>query len=390
MRGVEIIPGLKPVGVVGYAMVIPGLLGWEDLRGGSSAVQFLQGEFPVPTGAPVPLEVTPPRDWPFALMPRALGLALAALGRLDFDPGRRYGMVLGMPNLFSETPYLEHVLAHREKPAAMEALLGFSFDFPLNFLAESAGCRGPRLRVDSACATGNDALIIASQWISAGVVDDVLVLAASAMLNPVGLALFHNLQALSPARDLAASCPFDRRRRGFVMGEGAAAMWLSKDAGLEALGFLCGYGQSMNADKFIDLPDDLEAMESACRAALGSLERVAYVSAHGTGTLSNDAKETQLHHRLFGADAQKVPLSSVKSMIGHCLGVAALIEAIICLEALRSRMAPPTINLKQPDPACDLNYVALEAQAIQGNFALSNAFAFGGQNSSILLARERP
>ncbi len=380
----------KPVGIMRSAMVIPGLLEWEDLRAGKSAVRFLTGEAPVPTGAPTPLVVDPPQDWPFLLMPRALGLALAALERLDYEPGRPYGMVLGMPNLFSETAYLEWVLPHRDQPEFMEALLGFSHDFPLNFLAERAGCQGPRLRVDSACATGNDALIVAGQWIQAGVVDDVLVVAASAMLNPVGLALFHNLQALSPVRDLESSCPFDRRRRGFVMGEGAAAMWLSKSAGPDCAGYLCGYGQSMNAEKFIDLPKDLEAMKAACRGALGSLERVAYVSAHGTGTPANDPVETRLHRELFGALAEGVPLSSVKSMIGHCLGAAALIEAIVCLKALRDQMAPPTINLRQPDPACDLDYCALEARAIEGNFALSNAFAFGGQNSSILLARERP
>ncbi len=383
---------MKPVAVVDGAMILPERFGWPDLRAGRSAIRELEGEFATPMGAASPLASEIPEGWPYPLAPRALTLALAALERLAYDPDRRYGLILGMPNLFSETEYMEHALRGRNNPEHMAAALGFSFDFALDFLCERAGAKGPRLRLDSACATGNDALIAAAQWLAQGFVDDCLVVAASAMLNPVGVALFHQLKALNPKRDPEASCPFDARRRGFVMGEGAAAAWLSRTPPPEPKGWLCGYGQSLNAEKFIDLPEDMSPMLRACRDAVSpfSTDDVAYVSAHGTATVANDRKETQLHRALFGPGAERAPLSSIKSMIGHCLGAAALIEAIVCLHALSEQWAPPTINLRQPDPECDLNYAPLEAQPIRGNFALSNAFAFGGQNSCVLLAKERP
>ena len=379
---------MKPIAIAAHALVLPGLLRWRDLRDAASAVKLLPETYPVPVGATVPMDPPVPADWPFAIFPRALGLAIAALEKLDHDPGRRYGLALGLPNLFSETDYMEHTLQFRDDPERMKATLGFSHGYPLDYLASSFNISGPLIRVDSACATGNDALITASQWLAAGVVDDVLVVAASAMLNPVGLALFHNLKALADRKDLEASCPFDGRRRGFVMGEGAAAVWLTNNPNQQPKGYLRGYGQSLNADKFVDLPEDVTPMLNACRDALGELEEVAYVSAHGTGTRANDLKETELHKKLFGKRAWDIPISSIKSMIGHCLGAAALIEAIVCLEALNEGIAPPTINLHQPDPRCDLNYVANAAQPIHGNFALSNAFAFGGQNSCILLSKE--
>ena len=381
---------MDPVAFVDSATILPGLMRWPDLREGTSAVRMLEGEYPVAVGAPVPLAPIIPSDWPFPVMPRALGLAREALMALELDPNRSYALVLGLPNLYSETAYLEPTLVHRHEPEHMARLIGFAHDFPMNYLADLLPGCGPRLRVDAACATGNDALIVAHQWLSAGVVDNVVVVAASAMLNPVGLALFNNLQALNDRPDLEASCPFDARRRGFVMGEGAAAAWLTRDSELNARGYLCGYGQSMNAHKFVDLPEDIGPMAAACRAALGPLREVAYISAHGTATPINDAAETRLYKDLFGHRAAKIPISSIKSMIGHCLGAAALIEAITCLHALEEQMAPPTINLHVTDPACDLDYVANRACAIEGNFALSNAFAFGGHNSSILLSRERP
>jgi len=383
---------LKPVAIAAGSWTLPQCFEWPDLKAGRSAVRPLAGEFAVPMGAPVPLDFDAPDDWAFPLFPRALGLGLHALDRLARDPGRRYGLALGLPNLFAETAYLEHALPGRDEPERMRACLGFSFDFALDYLAKRAGAAGPRLRIDSACATGNDALIAAAQWIESGAVDDCLVVAASAMLNPVGVALFHQLKALNPKRDPEASCPFDARRRGFVMGEGAAAVWLTADPPEAPLGWLCGYGQSLNAEKFVDLPDDLTTMRRACEEALAPLagRAPAYICAHGTGTLVNDRKETQLYRELFASWGAGAPVSSIKSMIGHCLGAASLIEALACLYALADQVAPPTINLSRPDPECDLDYVPWQAAPIDGDFALSNAFAFGGQNSSVLLGRSRP
>jgi 3-oxoacyl-(acyl-carrier-protein) synthase len=370
-------------------MVAPGDFRWPDLRDGRSAVHRLEGEFAVSVGAAVPFDPDVPADWPHGAMPRGLALATLALDRLPRDPQRHYGLVLGLPGLYAESVYLEHVLDHRDSPAAMAAVNGFAHANPLNYLARHAGAAGPRLRVDSACATGSDALIAAWQWIEAGLVDDVLVVAASAMLNPVGVALFHHLQALNDSDDLNASRPFDVARRGFVMGEGAAAVWLSKQPPSPPRGWLAGYGQSMNAEHFVDLPEDLTAMTRACRQALGEVTEPAYINAHGTATRANDRVEARLYRQLFGAAIDGIPVSATKSMIGHTLGASALIEAIVCLEALNEQVAPPTINLTDPDPDCRLNHVT-RARPINGNVALTNSFAFGGHNSSLLLARERP
>lgn len=373
----------EPLAVVKAAMVAPGLLAWDQLCAGTSAVVRLAENNPVHVGAPVPLPENPE-------MPRGLSLALASIARLDIDPHRPRGLVLGLPSLLSETRYVEHSLKHRNDPKQMARVAHYSGQNPLQLLAKQLPGVGPRVRVDSACATGNDALICAADWIHGGLVDEVLVVCASAMLNPVGLALFHNLKALNDQDDLAASKPFDRNRRGFVMGEGAAAVVLRKQDKGAALGWLCGGGRSMNAASFTDLPDDLSAMARACTDALEGYPTPAYISAHGTSTPANDVAETRLYRRIFGADADRVPISSIKSMIGHTLGAAALIEAIVCLHAVRDQKAPPTINLTTPDPDCDLNVTPNVAAPINGNFALSNAFAFGGHNSSVLLAGERP
>jgi len=373
------------VAIVSGAMLCPGLLGWPELREGRSAVRALDDGFPVPVGAPVPIATMVPEDWPFPVMPRGLALASEALSRLELDPERRYGLILGLPSLLSETEYVEHTLHHREDVAAMTEMLGYDGDLPLTWLSRRLPTAGPRLRVDSACATGNDALITAADWLRAGLVDDCLVVCASAMLNPVGTALFRNLRALSEEDSTAASCPFDLRRRGFVMGEGAAAVWLSRNPPARVLGYLLGQGQSMNAASFTDLPEDQSAMLAACRQALGERESVAYISAHGTGTQVNDAAEARLYRTVFGDRIDAIPVSSIKSMIGHTLGAAALIEALVCLQALGERVAPPTINLHRPDPACALHHVANRPRPIGDGLALSTAFAFGGHNSVVLL-----
>ena len=165
--------------------------------------------------------------------------------------------------------YLEHMLVHHDDADRMSDILAFCADFPLEYLASRLGVTGPRVRVDSACASGSDALAVAAEWLELGVVDDVIVVAASSMIDPVGLTLFRNLRALSDEDDVAASRPFDRRRRGFVMGEGAAAAWLSSRLPRSPLGFLCGHGRSMNAEAFTAMPTDLDAMAAACLDALG-------------------------------------------------------------------------------------------------------------------------
>lgn len=371
--------------LVDAAMILPGGLNEEDLFLGRSAVRGLSDPFPVAVGAPV-LEEPCAQEFD-ETFPRALWLALTAVGRLRIKPGRKFGLVLALPNMFSETAYVDPVCADPESTELLATRRLFWGSGALHFLAERLGIEGPKVRVDSACAGGSDALITACRWLDTGLVDDCLVVAAASMLNPVGCALFKNLKALSESDQLWASCPFDRRRSGFVMGEGAAAAILTRNPKTESLGYVLGFGNSMSAEKFTDLPEDLGAPESACRQALGS-RTPAFVCAHGTATRRGDLVETRLHKQLFAGQAANIPLVSIKSMIGHTIAAAALIEAVICLSALRRGMAPPTINLQEPDPLCDLNYGAVGAQPISGNICLSNAFAFGGHNSSLCLGLE--
>ncbi|MDX1384605.1 MAG: beta-ketoacyl synthase N-terminal-like domain-containing protein, partial [Thermoanaerobaculia bacterium] len=298
--------------------------------------------------------------------------------------------VLAMSSLYAEPAYIEHMLPHRDDSSRMATIAAFAGERPLETLAAALGTTGPRVRVDSACSSGSDALIVAHQWLETGTVPDVVVVAAAAMLNPVGLALFHNLHALSDSPETTASRPFDARRRGFVMGEGAAALWLSRSSVRDPLGYVCGHGRSMNAEKFTDMPADTAAMEAACRDALGEVDDLAFISAHGTGTPANDPCETRLYKRLFGRRAYDIPISGLKSMTGHCLGASSLIEIVVSLHALRERIAPPTLNLDEPDPECDLDYIPHRPRPLRGDHALATAFAFGGHNSAVLLSRDGP
>jgi len=374
---------LRLVPVESSAFLAPGELTVDDFLAGRSGVSQLSGEYPLSLGGKIDQDTCAPNGWRFELTPRALFLADQVMNRLAFEADDRLGLVLGMSNLTAEPDYLEDMLRHRDDPEAMAPVLGFSADYCLSFLADKHGITGPRLRVDSACASGSDAVIVGSQWMQAGLVDHCVVVAAASMLNPVGMALFHNLRCLSTIEAEWASCPFDRRRNGFVMGEGAAAVYLGKGR-KPPRGYVAGYGQSMNAHHFTH-PGNSDQMVLAARQAMGAREDIAFVSAHGTATPINDVMETELHQRLFRQRAADIPISALKSMTGHCLGASALIEAIVALECLGRQMATPTINLRVPDPQCDAEYLADGCAPVRGRYALSHAFAFGGHNSVLLL-----
>jgi 3-oxoacyl-[acyl-carrier-protein] synthase II len=175
------------------------------------------------------------------------------------------------------------------------------------------------------------------------------------------------------------------------MGEGAAGMWLSSRSHTSAPGYLSGYGQSMNATHMTGVPEDIGVMLRACRSALARVPNpgkdLAYISAHGTATRANDAAEIRVYRELLGEDRAGVAISSLKSMIGHCLGASSLIEACVCLDILVNGQATPTINLEVPEPNSDLDFVPNKAKEVSGDFVLSNAFGFGGHNSSLLFSR---
>ena len=217
---------------------------------------------------------------------------------------------------------------------------------------------------------------------------------SEAAISQCGVAGFINMQALSTSEDPNAAClPFDKRRGGFVIGEGGAALVLEEyehavKRGAKIYGEVCGYGATCDAFHITAPRPDGTAGAAAIRQAMEEAgyqtgERV-YINAHGTGTPMNDSLETQVVKLALGEEeAKKNYMSSTKSMTGHMLGAAGAIEAIACLKALNEGILPPTINLLDPDPACDLNYVPNQAIQTPVDLVLSNSLGFGGHNACI-------
>jgi len=253
------------------------------------------------------------------------------------------------------------------------------------------GVHGPGFSVASACATGAHAIGESMRMIERGAADVVVAGGTEAALTSLCIAAFRRMGALSLE---GVSRPFDARRDGFVMGEGAAVLILEREEhararGATVFGRVVGYGASNDAFDMVQ-PDDagagaLLAMRGALEDAGASPSQVGFISAHGTGTPINDRIETLAIRTLFGDDAP--PVSSTKSAIGHLLGAAGSTEALVCVEALRRELLPPTINYEVPDPDCDLDYLVDGARAAPGiRLALSNSFGFGGQNACLAFA----
>lgn len=255
-------------------------------------------------------------------------------------------------------------------------------------------CQGAAMPAVTACASGSNAIGEALRAIRHGYADAVIAGGAEAAITECGVAGFANMQALSVSEDPdAASLPFDRRRGGFVIGEGGAALVLEEyehaaGRGATIYGEICGYGSTCDAYHITaprpDAAGGARAMTDALAEAgyLGT-ERV-YVNAHGTGTPLNDTVETEAIKKAFGGEkAAEVLVNSTKSMTGHMLGAAGAAEAIVCLKALNDGRIPPTINLHEQDPACDLNYVPCRAIGAEIDLALSNSLGFGGHNACL-------
>ncbi|KTC88996.1 3-oxoacyl-[acyl-carrier-protein] synthase 2 [Fluoribacter dumoffii] len=258
--------------------------------------------------------------------------------------------------------------------------------------------KGPNISVVTACTTGTHNIGLAGRIIAYGDADVMVCGGAEMTLTPLCLAGFSAVRSLSKRNDepQKASRPFDKDRDGFVMGEGAGVLILeeyehAKARGAKIYAELVGFGMSGDA-YHITAPDEdadgaARAMEAAIRDAGIDPEQVDYINAHGTSTYLNDLNETKAIKRVFKQHAYELAVSSTKSMTGHLLGAAGAVEAIFSILALKDQIAPPTINLENPDEGCDLNYVPHTPQKRAINYALSNSLGFGGTNGSLLFKR---
>jgi beta-ketoacyl-acyl-carrier-protein synthase II len=256
-------------------------------------------------------------------------------------------------------------------------------------IALDNGIRGPCFSIVSACASGEDAIGQAALMIKGGIVDAAIAGASEATISRVGIATFDRLGALS-RRNEGTPSPFDKSRDGLVMGEGVALLLLesfehAKSRGAEILAELAGYGSSVDAFHITAPAVDGSGGALAIKRALdmGKLnpEDVDYVNAHGTGTELNDVAETRGIKLALGEHAYDTVVSSTKSMTGHMMGATGALEALVCVKAIQNNMIPPTINLVDPDPECDLDYAPNQAREQNVDVAITNAFGFGGQNA---------
>ncbi|MBX3422367.1 MAG: beta-ketoacyl-[acyl-carrier-protein] synthase family protein [Pirellulaceae bacterium] len=260
--------------------------------------------------------------------------------------------------------------------------------------------QGPNLNCLTACAASSQAVGEATELIRRGDADAMLAGGAHSMIHPFGLTGFSLLTALSTNNDnpTGASRPFDRLRDGFVLGEGSSVVILeelehARRRGATIYGEVLGYGCSADAYRITDIHPEgrgaIACMSAAIRDAGISPEQVGYVNAHGTSTSVNDRVETVACKAVFGQLASSIPVSSTKSMMGHLIAAAGVTEMIVCLLAIRDGVLPPTINLENPDPECDLDYVPNVARQAKLDIALNNSFGFGGQNVSLVVGRFR-
>jgi 3-oxoacyl-[acyl-carrier-protein] synthase II len=265
-------------------------------------------------------------------------------------------------------------------------------------LSIEVGAKGPNLAMVTACTTSTHCIGEAAKSIRYGEADVMIAGGSEAVVTELCLGGFAAARALSTRNDdpSTASRPWDKERDGFVLGEGAGAVVLEEYAHARARGAkiyceLVGYGVSADAHHMTAPPEDgdggYRAMKNAVKDAGIDVATIDYINAHGTSTPLGDVAETIAVKRLLGSRAPKVAVNSTKSMTGHLLGAAGGVEAVFSVLALRDQVSPPTINLRNPDPQCDLDYVANEARKMPIRIALSNSFGFGGTNGTLIFAR---
>lgn len=271
-------------------------------------------------------------------------------------------------------------------PSALVNMLG-------GFTSIEFGIRGPNLASVTACAAGTHAIIEAVKTIMLNGADKMLVIGSESAICPVGIGGFAAMKALSDRNDepQKASRPFDKERNGFVMGEGAGALILeeyesAKSRGAKIYAEVVGFGESGDANHITTPAPEGEGAARAMKAALNMANiKIDYINAHGTSTSYNDLFETMAIKRVFGSEIP--PISSTKGQIGHCLGAAGALEAVISIMAMQNDVLPPTINQEVKDPECDLDYIPNIARDSKINAIMSNSFGFGGTNGVVIFKK---
>jgi 3-oxoacyl-[acyl-carrier-protein] synthase II len=387
---------------------------WEAVAAGRSGVDYIThfdtSECPAKIAAEVkdfdPLDHMDRREArrssrfiQFARAAANMALEEAELDLSIEDPtrvGLEIGSAVGGMGLVEEQACIlkEHG-PRRVKPTVLPAVL---LSMAPCQMAISLGIKGPASAPVAACATGVIAIGEATRRLQRGEVDVMIAGASESVESPLALTTLARLGALSPSEDdpQGACRPFDAERDGFVMGEGAAVVVLETlrhaiARGARILGEIIGYG--FTADAYhVAAPDPngdgaARAMILAIQDSGLSPDDIDQISSHGTGTQLNDAAETKAIKTVFGTKADKTPINSIKSMIGHLLGAAGAISAITAAKTIEKNIIPPTINLRTPDPECDLDYVPLVARNTRVDTVLVNALGLGGQNGALLVRR---
>jgi len=322
--------------------------------------------------------------------------------QIDSDSQNHIGIIIGsgiggLITLFDQMKVLLEKGPDRVSPFLAPMMIA---DIAAAQVSISLGLKGPNLCTTTACSSGSDAIGVAYEIIKRGDAQAMLAGGSESIMTPIGFTAFNALRAISTrnSEPRLASRPFDAERDGFVIGEGAGVLVLenlaqARERGANILAEIVSYGAS--ADAF-HVTQPIETGEGAARAIQIALDKagldpseIDYINAHGTSTQLNDRVETKAIKTVFGENAYSIPVSSTKSMMGHLMGGAGAVEAAICIMAIQNGIIPPTINLTNPDPECDLDYVPNVARRTTVNATLSNSFGFGGHNSTLIFQKYR-
>jgi 3-oxoacyl-[acyl-carrier-protein] synthase II len=396
MFGVPRPPNLEHIAITGMGVVSPighGVTAfWSSLIGGISGISAIErfdtSDMRVGRGGEIKCLADLPPDTPPLPVCRAsqflIHAAVEAVRQAGLEPGAGLGVVIG-----SALGGMGEAERFQAAPRDLHALAGAAYDGPSRCLARWLGATGPVLSLSTACASGATSLGIGADLLHAGAATAVIAGGVDILCRFV-MHGFNRLRSLT--RDEVR--PFDRRRSGLLLGEGAGIVVLEREAvarqrGVEPIGLLRGHASCADGSHITTPDDEGSGLEHTVRLAMHNAgvdgEEIDFISAHGTGTPSNDRVETRVFKRVLGSRAYAIPVNSVKAHMGHTMGAAAILETIMCLLSWRHGQVPPTLNYSELDPDCDLDYVPGTTRAYRPRISLKTAVGFAGCNACLVL-----